>query len=59
MKSRRNHFQGRNLTHISIYPILFLEAPIVQIADFNQMLLVSNYEKCILGNMETEEFKQV
>lgn len=58
----RIHFtllQGRNLTNISIHPILFLEAPIVQIADYNNKLLVSNYDKCILCNVETEEFKQV
>lgn len=51
--------QGRNLTNISIHPILFLESPVVQICEFEQLLLVSNYTKCILCNTETEEFKQV
>lgn len=51
--------QGRNLTNISIHPILFLESPVVQICDFDQLLLVSNYTKCILCNTETEEFKQI
>lgn len=44
---------------ISIHPILFLESPVVQICDFDQLLLVSNYTKCILCNTETEEFKQI
>lgn len=52
-------FQGRNLTNISIHPILFLESPIVEISDLDKLLLVSNYTKCILCNTESEEFKQV
>lgn len=50
--------QGRGLT-MSIHPVLFLESPIVQICEFEHLLLVSNYNKCILCNTETEEFKQV
>ncbi|XP_031635331.1 Hermansky-Pudlak syndrome 5 protein homolog [Contarinia nasturtii] len=53
-----NNFLGRN-TNISIHPILFLESPIVQISQYEQLLLVSNYSKCILCNTETEEFKQI
>lgn len=52
-------FQGRNLSNITIHPILFLESPIVQLCVFEQLLLVSNNLKCILCNTETEEFKQV
>lgn len=52
-------FQGRNLSNISIHPILFLESPVVQISDCDQLLLVSNYTKCILCNTDTEEFKQI
>lgn len=51
--------QGRNLSNISIHPILFLESPIVQVSDCDQLLLVSNYTKCILCNTDTEEFKQI
>lgn len=51
--------QGRNLSNISIHPILFLESPIVQISDCDQLLLVSNHTKCILCNTDTEEFKQI
>lgn len=51
--------QGRNLTNISIHPILFLDTPIVQISDLDKLLLVSNYTKCILCNTDTEQFKQV
>lgn len=51
--------QGRNLTHISIHPILFLDSAIVQICDLDKLLLVSNYAKCILCNTESEQFKQV
>lgn len=51
--------QGRNLTNISIHPILFLESPVVQISDCDQLLLVSNYTKCILCNTDTEEFRQI
>lgn len=51
--------QGRNINNISIHPILFLESPVVQICDYDQLLLVSNYTKCILCNTETEEFKQI
>lgn len=56
---RCSFVQGRNLTNISIHPILFLESPVVQISDFDQLLLVSNCTKCILCNTETEEFKQI
>lgn len=52
-------FQGRNLSNISIHPILFLESAIVQISDCDQLLLVSNHTKCILCNTDTEEFKQI
>lgn len=52
-------FQGRNLSNITIHPILFLESPIIQLCVFEQLLLVSNSSKCILCNTETEEFKQV
>lgn len=31
----------------------------MQICDFEQLVLVSNYTKCILCNTETEEFKQI
>lgn len=51
--------KGRNLTHISIHPILFLDSAIVQISDLDKLLLVSNYAKCILCNTESEQFKQV
>lgn len=51
--------QGHNLINLSIYPILFLESAVVQICEYEQLLLVSNYTKCILCNTETEEFKQV
>lgn len=51
--------KGRNLTHISIHPILFLDSAIVQISDLDKLLLVSNYAKCILCNVDNEEFKQV
>lgn len=47
------------MTNLSIHPILFLESPVVQICVFDQLLLVSNYTKCILCNTETEEFKQI
>lgn len=44
---------------MGVHPILFLESPIVQIDDFESLLLVSNYNKCILCNTEYEEYKQV
>lgn len=53
------YLQGHNLINLSIYPILFLESAVVQICEYEQLLLVSNYTKCILCNTETEEFKQV
>lgn len=52
-------FQGRTLLNLSVHPILFLDSPIVQISDFESLLLVSNYTKCILCNTEYEEYKQV
>lgn len=52
-------FQGRNSFFMSLHPILFLETPIVQICEFKHLLLVSNYTKCVLCNVESEEFKQV
>lgn len=44
---------------MSIHPVLFLESPIVQICEHDHLLLVSNYNKCIICNTDTEEFKQV
>uniref|UniRef100_A0A1B0ATY2 Hermansky-Pudlak syndrome 5 protein homolog n=1 Tax=Glossina palpalis gambiensis TaxID=67801 RepID=A0A1B0ATY2_9MUSC len=52
-------FMGTSLLNMSIHPILFLEAPIVQIDDFESLLLVSNSSKCILCNTEYEEYKQI
>lgn len=50
---------GRTIMAISVHPILFTDAPIVQIDDYESLLLVSNYNKCILCNTEYEEYKQV
>lgn len=44
---------------MGVHPILFLESPIVQIDDFESLLLISNCSKCILCNTEYEEYKQV
>ncbi|XP_005182605.2 BLOC-2 complex member HPS5 homolog [Musca domestica] len=52
-------FIGTTLINMSIHPILFLESPIVQIDDFESLLLVSNCTKCILCNTEYEEYKQI
>ncbi|CAD7093187.1 unnamed protein product [Hermetia illucens] len=52
-------FMGRTLLNLSVHPILFLDSPIVQISDFESLLLVSNYTKCILCNTEYEEYKQI
>ncbi|XP_023290863.2 Hermansky-Pudlak syndrome 5 protein homolog [Lucilia cuprina] len=52
-------FIGTSLINMSIHPILFLESPIVQIDDFESLLLVSNCSKCILCNTEYEEYKQI
>lgn len=51
--------QNRTLTGIRINPILYLESPIVQISNFDRLLLVSTYARCILCDMHTEQFKQV
>ncbi|XP_030374886.1 Hermansky-Pudlak syndrome 5 protein homolog [Scaptodrosophila lebanonensis] len=47
------------LLNMSVHPLLFLESPIVQIDDFETLLLVSNCSKCILCNTEYEEYKQI
>ncbi|XP_013108842.1 BLOC-2 complex member HPS5 homolog [Stomoxys calcitrans] len=52
-------FIGTSLINMSIHPILFLESPVVQIDDFESLLLVSNCTKCILCNTEYEEYKQI
>ncbi|XP_055856281.1 BLOC-2 complex member HPS5 homolog [Episyrphus balteatus] len=54
-----NSFIGRSLLSLSVHPILFLEQPVVQIDDFESLLLVSNWSKCILCNTEFEEYKQI
>ncbi|XP_055307237.1 BLOC-2 complex member HPS5 homolog isoform X4 [Sitodiplosis mosellana] len=53
-----NNFLGKNSLNISVHPILFLESPIVQICEYEDLLLVSNFTKCILCNTITEEYKQ-
>lgn len=53
------NLQNRTLTSIRINPILYLESPIVQISNFDRLLLVSTYARCILCDMRTEQFKQV
>ncbi|XP_055307235.1 BLOC-2 complex member HPS5 homolog isoform X2 [Sitodiplosis mosellana] len=54
-----NNFLGKNSLNISVHPILFLESPIVQICEYEDLLLVSNFTKCILCNTITEEYKQI
>lgn len=53
--------QGRSSLNISVHPIIFLDSQIVQIdVDLSDdLLLVSNFTKCILCNTITEEYKQV
>ncbi|XP_055382857.1 BLOC-2 complex member HPS5 homolog [Condylostylus longicornis] len=53
------YFMGRTLLNLSVHPILFLESPVVQISDFESLLLISNSTKCILCNTEYEEYKQI
>ncbi|KAG4075465.1 hypothetical protein HA402_015118 [Bradysia odoriphaga] len=50
---------NRTLTGLRINPILYLESPIVQISNFDRLLLVSTYARCILCDMKTEQFKQI
>uniref|UniRef100_A0A0A1XQ96 Hermansky-Pudlak syndrome 5 protein homolog n=1 Tax=Zeugodacus cucurbitae TaxID=28588 RepID=A0A0A1XQ96_ZEUCU len=52
-------FIGKSLLNMGVHPIFFLESPIVQIDDFESLLLVSNCSKCILCNTEYEEYKQI
>ncbi|XP_037947307.1 Hermansky-Pudlak syndrome 5 protein homolog [Teleopsis dalmanni] len=52
-------FMGHSLLNMTIHTILFLESPIIQIDDFESLLLVSNCSKCILCNTEYEEYKQI
>ncbi|EDV94810.1 Hermansky-Pudlak syndrome 5 protein homolog [Drosophila grimshawi] len=53
-------FIGHSLLfNMSVHPLLYLDAPIVQIDDFESLLLVSNNTKCILCNTEYEEYKQI
>ncbi|EDW84310.1 uncharacterized protein Dwil_GK14070 [Drosophila willistoni] len=53
-------FIGHNLLlNMSVHPLLYLDSPIVQIDDFESLLLVSNATKCILCNTEYEEYKQI
>ncbi|KAH8407790.1 hypothetical protein KR222_008218 [Zaprionus bogoriensis] len=53
-------FIGHSLLfNMSVHPLLYLDSPIVQIDDFESLLLVSNSTKCILCNTEYEEYKQV
>ncbi|XP_053968587.1 BLOC-2 complex member HPS5 homolog [Anastrepha ludens] len=52
-------FIGKSLLNMGVHPILFLESPIVQIDDFESLLLVSNCSKCILCNTDYEEYKQI
>lgn len=47
------------LLNMTVHPLLYLDSPIVQIDDFESLLLVSNCTKCILCNTEFEEYKQV
>ncbi|KAM8704217.1 hypothetical protein ACLKA7_008764 [Drosophila subpalustris] len=47
------------LLNMSVHPLLYLDSPIVQIDDFESLLLVSNSTKCILCNTEYEEYKQI
>lgn len=42
-----------------MHPILLLDSPIVQIAGYEDLVLVSTYTKCVLCNTEREEFKQI
>lgn len=44
---------------MSVHPLLFLESPIVQIDDYESLLLVSNTQKCLLCNLDYEDYKQV
>lgn len=53
-------FIGHSLLfNMSVHPLLYLDSPVVQIDDFESLLLVSNNTKCILCNTEYEEYKQV
>ncbi|XP_060651181.1 BLOC-2 complex member HPS5 homolog [Drosophila nasuta] len=53
-------FIGHSLLfNMSVHPLLYLDSPIVQIDDFESLLLVSNCTKCILCNTEYEEYKQI
>ncbi|XP_022209502.2 Hermansky-Pudlak syndrome 5 protein homolog [Drosophila obscura] len=53
-------FIGHNLLlNMTVHPLLYLDSPIVQIDDFESLLLVSNCTKCILCNTEYEEYKQI
>lgn len=54
-----NSYMGRSIITVSVHPILFTDAPIVQIDDYESLLLVSNYNKCLICNTEYEEYKQV
>ncbi|XP_052855766.1 BLOC-2 complex member HPS5 homolog isoform X1 [Drosophila gunungcola] len=47
------------LLNMTVHPLLYLDSPIVQIDDFESLLLVSNCTKCILCNTEYEEYKQI
>ncbi|ALC45642.1 p [Drosophila busckii] len=53
-------FIGHSLMfNMSVHPLLYLDSTIVQIDDFESLLLVSNSTKCILCNTEYEEYKQI
>ncbi|XP_030562247.1 Hermansky-Pudlak syndrome 5 protein homolog [Drosophila novamexicana] len=53
-------FIGHSLLfNMTVHPLLYLDAPVVQIDDFESLLLVSNSTKCILCNTEYEEYKQI
>ncbi|XP_039493146.2 Hermansky-Pudlak syndrome 5 protein homolog [Drosophila santomea] len=53
-------FIGHSLLfNMTVHPLLYLDSPIVQIDDFESLLLVSNCSKCILCNTEYEEYKQI
>ncbi|KAH8315229.1 hypothetical protein KR074_006456 [Drosophila pseudoananassae] len=53
-------FIGHSLLfNMTVHPLLYLDSPIVQIDDFESLLLVSNCTKCILCNTEYEEYKQI
>ncbi|XP_067620009.1 BLOC-2 complex member HPS5 homolog [Eurosta solidaginis] len=52
-------FIGKSLLSMGVHAILFLESPVIQIDDFQSLLLVSNSTKCILCNTEYEEYKQI